>query len=716
MVQIMRKVGLGYQALIAVLLGMAVGIFFGPMCSVLEPIGTAFIMLLQMVVLPYIPTLLMHGIGSLSPETARKLFKRGFIFLVMLWLIVFGAIYTLRVLIPIPLPDPNADFTLEKISFTRNFLSYIIPENPFYDLAHNVVPAVAFFSLILGIALMHLKEKEPLLGVLERTNQSLEKIIKWIASISPIGIFAHIADATGTVNLNDLSKLELFVIMTILATIFLSIWVLPMIVSCLTSIPYRELMQEYRIVCILAFATGIPSIAFPFINNCMRRLAERNHLELATFRSTSQTVVPLAYSFAQIGNFFLLLFIFFMSFYFRHPLTELQQLMLPLMTIPISFGTPQLSLAGMSFLTDNLEFPHEAFTLFVEMTAITLNFQVLLSVAAMLTFIMLVILRYYGLLQINWMRLSMQSSFMIVVLFAAVLIGKRFVHIQDNYHDLYYKMRMADVMTHMPKIKVYKERVPLPLDPSPETLSRILKTSTLRVAYDTYAIPFSYLNEWNEVVGYDIAYAYELAKDLDVKLELIPVNYDTMAQDLNSGYFDIAMAAILMTDNRVLEMDFARPYIEQPNALVVPVGKIDEFKDLTKVENNPKLKIGGMGGYREVVLKHFMPGTLVQKHVTALITGELDATMWSELPAYIWCMAHPGYTTLSYNNQLGLKYFAYPVKTGSSDMITFLNEWMNLKEVSGFKKRQENYWIHGRTTNIKEPRWSIIRNVLHWVD
>lgn len=713
----MHKIGLAYQALFAVLLGIGVGIFFGPMCGVLEPIGTAFIMLLQMVVLPYIPTLLMHGIGSLSPETAKKLFKRGWIFLAMLWLIVFGMIYTLRVLIPVPFPDPSADFTVEKISFARNFLSYIIPQNPFYDLVNNVVPAIAVFSLIVGIAIMHLKEKEPLLGALERINQSLEKIIKWLAVISPIGIFAHIANATGTVNFSDLSKLELFVIMTILATLFLSIWVLPMIVSCLTSIPYKELMQEYRIVCVLAFATGIPSIAFPFINNCMRRLAERNHLDLATFRSTAQTVVPLAYSFAQIGNLFLLLFIFFMSFFYRHPLTELQTVALPFMTIPISFGTPQLSLAGMSFLSDNLAFPTDAFTLFVEITAITLNFQVLLSVAAMLTFTMLVILRYYGLLQINWMRLSLQTSSMLVVLFAAVLIGKQFVHIQDNYHDLYYKMRMDAIMNRIPKITLFRERVPLPLHPSSETLARIMETNTLRVGYDIYNIPFCYLNEQNEVVGYDIAYAYALANDLDVKLELIPIDYEKLAEDMNSGYLDIAMSAILMTDDRVLSMDFARPYIEQPNALVVPADKVSQFKNLSDIEQNPKIKIGGAGGYREVVLSHFKPQSLVPiTNPDALLKGEVDANMWSELPAYIWCMAHPGFTTLSYNRQLGLKYFAYPVKSGSADMITFLNEWMGLKDQSGFKKRQQDYWIRGKTTESKEPRWSVIRNVLHWVD
>lgn len=713
----MQKFGLGYQALTAVLLGIFSGLFFGSMCSIFQPVGSAFVMLLQMVVLPYIPTLIMHGLGSLSPQTARKLFKRGWYFLALLWLLVLGVIYTLKVIIPTPLPDPKANLAHEVVRSKHNFLAYIIPENPFYDLAHNIIPAIALFSVIVGVAIMHLKDKEPLLGLLEKTNTALEKVFKWIAIISPIGIFSHIAYVMGTANLADIAKLEVYVIAFVLSSLFLSFYVLPTIVSCLTGIPYKEIMQEFRIVCTLAFATGIPSIAFPFINNCMRRLAERNHLELASFRSTSQTIVPLAYSFTQIGNFFLLLFIFFMSFFFRHPLSQNDQLSLSILTIPISFGTPQLSLAGMSFLIDIFNLPREAYDLFAEMMSITLNFQVLLSVAGMLTFIIVVILHYYDLLQIDWRRLSLQVTWSAAILIAAVLIGKRFVHIDDNYRDLYYKLKLTDVISRPPPVTIYHTRPDFPPDPSAETLSRVLRKGILRVGYDTDNIPFCYLNRENEIVGYDMAFAYQLAKDLDVKLELVPLDYDTLAQDLNSGYMDTAMSAVLVDEQRVLDMDFCRPYEEQPNSLVVPIARLKEFLNLSSVEKNPSLKIGAGGGYRLVVDRHFLPAQLVPIHgFKAFLEGQVDAIMWSELPAYIWCIGNPEYTTLSYNKELGLKFFSYPVRTASSDMIQFMNQWLHLKIQSGFTDEQINYWIHGKPAASKEPRWSIIRNVLHWVN
>lgn len=713
----MLKIGVGYQALIAVILGILVGLFFGPLCAPLEPVGVTYVMLLQMVVLPYIPTLLIHGLGSLSPDTAKKLFTRGWFFLVLLWAIVFGVIYALWALIPTPLPDPSVDFSEEKTQMATNILAYIIPQNPFYDLSHNIVPAVAFFSLIVGVAVMHLKQKEPLLGVLERANNALEKIIKWLAIIAPIGIFAHIAYVMGTVNLQDLVKLELYVVAFILVSIFLSIWVLPMIVSCLTGISYRELMLEYHIVCILPFATGIPSIAFPFINNCMRRLAEKKNLDLATFRSTSQTVVPLAYSFAQVGNFFLMFFVFFMAYYYRHQLSARDLFIIPLLTIPISFGTPQLSLVGMSFLIDALSFPREAFFLFAEMGSITLNFQVLLSVAGMLTFIILVLLRYYRLLEINWLRLSTQCSTMLVVLLAGIVIGKQFVEIEDNYRDLYYKLTMNEAITDPPEVTLYKERIPRPPDNNPESLSRALKSKVLRVGYETTNIPFCYLNEVGDVVGYDIAFAYQLAKDLDVKLELVPLDINNLGKDLDSGYYDIAMSAICIDQHRILDMDFCQEYSEQPNSLVVPVNKVDAFRNLADTANDPNIKILADGAYVLVVEHHLPKAQMINvDSFDPILNGEADAMMWSELPSYIWCLGHPEFTTLSYHKQLGIRYFAYPVKTGSFDTINFIDHWLVLKRLSGFTDAQKDYWISGKRPNEKAQRWSIIRNVLHWVD
>lgn len=708
---------LGYQAFFAILLGVVAGLFFGPLCNALRPIGDLFVFTLQIIVIPYIPSLLMHGLGSLSPDLAKKLFKKGWFVLLLLWLSVLIVCYVMKILIPTPLTSPSADFSLEtfaalpgdapkKTSSIANLVFF------------NGVPIIALFSLIFGFAIMHLKEKDPLLSLLERINSSLERIIKWITIIAPIGIFAHVAYVMGTVNFDDLAKLQLYLVIIISTTLFLSIWVLPMIVSCLTSIPYKELWREYKIVGFLPFATGIPTIALPYINNAMRRLADRKNLDLGTFKSTSQTIVPIGFGFAQIGNFLPLIFLFFLSFYYRHPLSGYEVIALPLLVTFFSFGIPQFTFIALPFLLSTLSLPASGFNLYAEISAITLNFQVLLSTVSMLSFTYLVALRYYGLLEIQWHRLMLHLSLMAVVLFGFVLIGKHVFHSQDNYHDLYYNLKMSKAIDSPPQVIVYKERIPAPPSPLPVDyqLARILNRGAIRVGYEPHAIPFCYLNNDKELVGYDIAFAYQLAKDLDVKLHLVPVTYDQIGDDLNSGYCDIVMSAIVIDEHRILTMQFTDAYLEDSNALIISTKNIEKYHTIEQIERDPNFKLGVTGAYKRVAATHFPHTKTIEGNIDDLALNKFDGYLWAELQSYIWCLTNPDFTTMTYHSELGKKYFAYPTSEATEQFVRFLNEWLFLKQEQGFTYKQRQYWFLGKEYNPEAKRWSILRDVLHWVE
>ena len=55
---------------------------------------------------------------------------------------------------------------------------------------------------------------------------------------------------------------------------------------------------------------------------------------------------------------------------------------------------------------------------------------------------------------------------------------------------------------------------------------------------------------------------------------------------------------------------------------------------------------------------------------------------------------------------------------GESDpqMDEFLDNWVMLKQNDGTVDRTYDYWILGKGTEPKEPRWSVIRDVLGWID
>ena len=60
--------------------------------------------------------------------------------------------------------------------------------------------------------------------------------------------------------------------------------------------------------------------------------------------------------------------------------------------------------------------------------------------------------------------------------------------------------------------------------------------------------------------------------------------------------------------------------------------------------------------------------------------------------------------------------YTIPITKGDFIFLEYLNHWLTLQDTSGVEEQQFDYWILGKTTRKKTPRWSIIRNVLHWVD
>ena len=152
------------------------------------------------------------------------------------------------------------------------------------------------------------------------------------------------------------------------------------------------------------------------------------------------------------------------------------------------------------------------------------------------------------------------------------------------------------------------------------------------------------------------------------------------------------------------------------NSLVVPVKRLDRYRTLEDLDQIPNLTIGAQGAYKPVIAAHFPNKTLVPGEIDDLLKNKMDIFMWGELQAYIWCLTHPDFTTLTYHNKLGGKYFAYPMRKGADEFVHFLNEWLFLKQEQGFAYKQRQYWFLGKLNNPEEKRWSILRDVFHWVD
>src|ERR1700754_3793718 len=212
-------------------LGIITGIFFGDQVALLKVIGDVFILSLQMTVMPYIVVSLISGLGGLSFANAKLLAKKCGGVLLVLWGI--GLLMVVLITMAFPHWKAASFFSTSQVEQRSdfNFLTFYIPSNVFFSLSNNIVPAVVVFSFALGIALIGVKNKEAFLKTLIPICEGLGRITNFLVRLAPYGVFAIIASYLGVIRLNELERLQVYMINYIVFSLLLTFWILPALVA-----------------------------------------------------------------------------------------------------------------------------------------------------------------------------------------------------------------------------------------------------------------------------------------------------------------------------------------------------------------------------------------------------------------------------------------------------------------------------------------------------
>ncbi len=185
-----------------------------------EPLGTAFVSLLKMVVIPLVTALVFVGVGRLGD--LRRLGRMGtallgffFATTVVSALIGMGV---MRALLPFAsdtaVHATGAAADVPPMPDLVTFLLNLIPENPIAAAADGALLPLLVFTILLAAAAGTLPtdEREPLLSVGEAVAAALVKLVHWLLLAAPIGVFALAAPVTARAGWAMLQTLAVFVI------------------------------------------------------------------------------------------------------------------------------------------------------------------------------------------------------------------------------------------------------------------------------------------------------------------------------------------------------------------------------------------------------------------------------------------------------------------------------------------------------------------------
>ncbi len=302
----MPRLSLNSQILIGCLLGIAGGLWLNIAGSAAlrqdtlygaKLVGTLFLDLLRMVLVPLIFASIVVGVANLR---ANQKMHRVWI----TTLAFFGLSMALAILIGFGaahLFEPGKGMQLEMFAeATKNFQARQMPlpeyiaqflhglfQNPFKALAQGDMLAIVIIALFLGIALVVGGERYHNLRLLIQELQELcLMIVGWIMRLAPLGIAALLLQLVASQNAALLGSLLHFIGVVIGSTLFHGVIVLPLLLYIVTRMSPLRFWRGAREALITAFATSSSSATLPITLRCTEQ-----HLHVK--KDIANFVVPL---------------------------------------------------------------------------------------------------------------------------------------------------------------------------------------------------------------------------------------------------------------------------------------------------------------------------------------------------------------------------------------------------------------------------------------
>jgi len=712
------------RVIIGALAGLFVGIFFGPPAKVLQPIGHIYVMLLQSVIYPYLISALISNLGKAPPSLSFKIFKIGG--LVYLGLIV--AVYSVTIILGLGVPLPFMTIAhpgnLASHAFSYDsLLVLLIPANVIASLADNAIPAVIIFSILFGLTLQHIEKKETLLNTLDTIKAVSLKFWGWVVRLAPIGVFALLGNIAGTVEVYHLVQLAEFLIVFFGLALVIVFWILPGLTSTFTGLSYREIFRELKSPIILSLATTLTIVSLPMIQASAKKLI-RKRIENPGKESDEliDTTAVVSFPFAQLGGVLLYCYIIFCLFYFNHPVTTTQKFLLPIINFFSSIGTTNSLIDSVEFMAKWLHLPEVTTSLFVSMLPIVIYGKIFISVMAYTFMTYLVGFNYHRLLTFSWLKFVWYFVVPLLLVIAATIAIRYWTPRPGAEVS-----KRLDTFEISPALKQGVKTIILkPGQPAPtverkiDSIYAIQKTGILRVGFNANNKPFVFYNDKHELVGFDVAMMYALARDLNVDIVFIPFKWYNLVNDIQANKFDIAISGIYVTDQRLQEVYFTKPYMKSPIAFAAPKSSIRDYLDANTIATMKNLTIASLHDPVMVPLlkQNFPNAKILQSQrfdkttANQLNSGEANFAAWTQIQLNIWALKHPNIATIVPTHLAAPLLMAYMINTNSESFLSFLNYWLTLKQDDGIFNDAYHHWILVEPDIKLQKRWNILNNLI----
>ncbi len=213
-------------------------------------------------------------------------------------------------------------------------------------------------------------------------------------------------------------------------------------------------------------------------------------------------------------------------------------------------------------------------------------------------------------------------------------------------------------------------------------LDEIQKRGKLRVGLEPGYMPFELTNQKGEIIGFDVDMTRRMAKAMGVELEIVSTAWDGIIPALLTEKFDLIASGMTLTQERNMSINFASPYIEIGQSVVLNnkhAGEVKSYKDLNDPKYTVASKLGTTGEQatkRMIGKAKYISFETEQEGILEVVNGKIDAFIY-DMPFNTVAVAQKGAGKVTHlEPAFTFEPLAWAIRKGDPDFLNWLNNFM----------------------------------------
>lgn len=230
-------------------------------------------------------------------------------------------------------------------------------------------------------------------------------------------------------------------------------------------------------------------------------------------------------------------------------------------------------------------------------------------------------------------------------------------------------------------------------------LHTILKRGELRVGTTGDWNPMTVRNPaTNEYQGFDIDLARELAKDMDVKLKLVPADWKTLVNGLAANKYDMTTSAS-KNMKRARVAGFSDTYFSVGTVPITQKKHLDKYQHWSDINRTGVRVAVTQGTVFEQEAREYFPNADIRtvespaRDFQELLSGRSEVAVTSNLEARKLVAKYPHLAVVPVNKPRKAKPLSILLPQNDQVWINYINHWIEMKQMQGFFDQLEEKWM-----------------------